>query len=243
MELLVGTSGFSFPEWKGTFYPADLPGKKMLRYYAERLGTVEINNTFYRMPKREMLAGWCEQVPAGFRFAVKAPQRITHWKRLVDAGEDTAYFLAQLEALGDRLGAVLFQLPPNLKRETAEERANGEPGRLERFLPLLATTPAPFAFEFRHESWDDPAVGAAVVAAGGAVCASDTDERPAELVPGARFGYLRLRKSDYDDAALSAWAARLRDQGWTRAFVFFKHEDEGRGPQLARRFLDLWSGG
>jgi len=241
MYLLVRTSGFSFPEWKGTFYPDDLPGKQMLRYYAERLGTVEINNTFYRMPKREMLAGWTAQVPAGFRFAVKAPQRITHWKRLVDAGEDTAFFLGQLDALGERLGAVLFQLPPHLKRDPPS--ASGEPGedRLAAFLPLVAGAPAPVAFEFRHESWNDPAVGAAIVAAGCTVCASDTDETPAELVPGARFGYLRLRKTDYDDAALRDWAARVGDQGWERAFVFFKHEDEGRGPQLARRFLELWS--
>jgi uncharacterized protein YecE (DUF72 family) len=235
-ELLVGTSGFSFPEWKGTFYPEDLPGKRMLSYYAERLGTVEINNTFYRMPKREMLAGWAEQVPAGFRFAVKAPQRITHWKRLVDAGEDTAFFLAQLDALGDRLGAVLFQMPPHLKRDPP-----GEPDRLAAFLPLVAEAPAPIAFEFRHESWSDPAVGEAIVAAGCTVCASDTDEAPAAIVPGARFGYLRLRKSDYDDAALRDWAARIHDQGWERAFVFMKHEDEGRGPLLARRFLELWS--
>ena len=236
MDLYVGTSGFSFPEWKGTFYPEELPGKKMLSYYAERLGTVEINNTFYRMPKREMLAGWTEQVPAGFRFAVKAPQRITHWKRLVDAGEDTAFFLAQLDALGDRLGAVLFQLPPHLKRDPP-----GEPDRLAAFLPLVANAPAPIAFEFRHESWNDSAVGEAIVGAASTVCASDTDEADAAIVPGARFGYLRLRKTDYDDAALREWAARLRDQGWERAFVFFKHEDEGRGPQLAKRFLELWS--
>lgn len=236
MDLYVGTSGFSFPEWKGSFYPEDLPGKKMLSYYAERLGTVEINNTFYRMPKREMLAGWAEQVPASFRFAVKAPQRITHWKRLVDAGEDTAFFLAQLDALGDRLGSVLFQMPPHLKRDPP-----GEPDRLAAFLPLVAGAKAPIAFEFRHESWNDPAVGAAIVAAGCTVCASDTDEADAAIVPGARFGYLRLRKSDYDDAALRDWAARVRDQGWESAFVFMKHEDEGRGPLLARRFLELWS--
>ena len=235
-ELFVGTSGFSFPQWKGTFYPEDLPGKQMLRYYAERLGTVEINNTFYRMPKREMLAGWTEQVPAGFRFAVKAPQRITHWKRLVDAGDDTAFFLAQLEALGDRLGAVLFQLPPHLKRDPP-----GEGDRLAAFLPLVANATAPIAFEFRHESWNDPAVGEAIVAAGCTICASDTDEAPASIVPGARAGYLRLRKTDYDDAALRDWVARVRDQSWERAFVFFKHEDEGRGPQLARQFLELWS--
>jgi uncharacterized protein YecE (DUF72 family) len=238
-QLHVGTSGFSFPEWKGSFYPADLPGKQMLRYYAERLGTVEINNTFYRMPKREMLATWTEQVPAGFRFAVKAPQRITHWKRLVAADEDTAFFLGQLEALGERLGAVLFQLPPHLKREQTE----GQPERLEAFLPLVANAGAPVAFEFRHESWEDPAVAAAVTAAGCTVCASDTDEAPASIVSGARFGYLRLRRTDYDDAALREWAARVRDQGWERAFLFFKHEDEGRGPQLARRFLDIWGEG
>jgi uncharacterized protein YecE (DUF72 family) len=237
MDLYVGTSGFSFPEWKGSFYPADLSPKGMLRYYAERLGTVEINNTFYRMPKREMLAGWCEQVPASFRFTAKAPQRITHWKRLVDAGEDTAFFLAQLDAFGDRLGSVLFQLPPNLKHDPEEVK----PGRLEAFLPSLATAPAPVAFEFRHASWSDPGVAAALTAAGCAVCASDTDEAPAAIVPGARFGYLRLRKTDYDDAALRDWVARIRDQGWERAFVFFKHEDEGRGPQLARQFLELWA--
>lgn len=236
MDLFVGTSGFSFPEWKGTFYPADLAGSEMLRYYGERLPAVEINNTFYRMPKREMLAGWGEQVPAGFRFAVKAPQRITHWKRLVDAGDDTSFFLGQLEALGDRLGAVLFQLPPHLKRSPDES----QPGRLEAFLPNLAGARAPIAFEFRHESWNAPEVGAALAAAGFAVCASDTDEAPAAIVPGARFGYLRLRRSEYDEASLREWIARIRDQGWERAFVFFKHEEEGHGPKLARRFLDLW---
>lgn len=229
-EVFVGTSGFSFPEWKGSFYPADLPGKEMLRYFAARLPAVEINNTFYRMPKREMLAGWREQVPAGFRFAVKAPQRITHWKRLVGAEEDTAFFLEQVAALGDRLGAVLVQLPPNLKLDLP---------RLEAFLPLLAASPTPVAFEFRHDSWNDPAVNHALLAAGCTVCASDTDEAAAALVPGARWGYLRLRRTSYDEVALGAWAERVRGQGWERAFVFFKHEDEGLGPRLAARFLEL----
>jgi uncharacterized protein YecE (DUF72 family) len=208
----------------------------MLRYYGERLPAVEINNTFYRMPKREMLTTWSEQVPAGFRFAVKAPQRITHWKRLVDAAEDTAFFLGQLDALGDRLGAVLFQLPPHLKRSADE----APPGRLEAFLPALAGARAPVAFEFRHESWNAAEVGAALAAAGCAVCASDTDEAPATIVSGAPFGYLRLRRSEYDDAALRDWIARIRDQGWERAFVFFKHEEEGHGPKLAGRFRELW---
>jgi uncharacterized protein YecE (DUF72 family) len=234
MELHVGTSGFSFAEWKGSFYPADLPAKEMLRFYAGRLGTVEINNTFYRMPKPETLAAWAEQVPARFRFTLKAPQRITHWKRLVEAGDDTAYFLESAASLGERLGALLFQLPPHFKQDLP---------RLEAFLPALATSAGSVAFEFRHESWEDPAVHAALAGAGCAVCASETDESPATWAPGAPFGYLRLRKTDYDDAALRAWAGRLREQSWQRAFVYFKHEDEGRGPALAARFLEIWRDG
>ncbi len=234
VELLAGTSGFSFAEWKGSFYPADLPAKQMLPYYASQLPAVEINNTFYRMPKIEVLAAWAEQVPAGFRFAVKAPQRITHWMRLKEAEEVTRHFFAQLAGLGDRLGVVLFQLPPNLKLDLE---------RLQGFLPLVAESPGPVAFEFRHESWEDEAVQAALRGAGCALCASDTDEADAAIVPGARFGYLRLRKTDYDDDALREWAARVRAQPWEHATVFFKHEDEGRGPRLARRFLELWTDG
>jgi len=234
MDLLAGTSGFSFKEWKGSFYPEDLSAKQMLPYYAERLPTVEINNTFYRMPTRELLASWAEQVPTGFRFAVKAPQRITHRKRLKEAGDDTRYFLEQLAAMGERLGILLFQLPPNLKIDLE---------RLQAFLPALAGAPAPVAFEFRHESWEEPAVHAALADAGCALCTSDTDERPASIAPGMRFGYLRLRRSAYDDAELRGWAASVRAQPWERAFVFFKHEDEGLGPKLAHRFLELWNGG
>jgi uncharacterized protein YecE (DUF72 family) len=234
MQVYAGTSGFSFAEWKGSFYPEDLPAKAMLRYYGERLGTVEINNTFYRMPKASLLAGWAEQVPPGFRFTLKAPQRITHWKRLVEAGEDTDFFLQMAATLGERLGALLFQLPPNLKLDLP---------RLQAFLPLLAAAPAPVAFEFRHESWESDEVHRALASAGCALCASETDEKPATLLPGTRTGYLRLRRSDYDEAALRAWVARLRAQPWERAFLFFKHEDEGTGPALARRFLDLWAEG
>lgn len=231
MELLAGTSGFSFAEWKGSFYPADLPASRMLAWYAERLPAVEINNSFYRMPKGETLAGWAAQVPAGFRFALKAPQRITHWKRLKEAGDDTAWFLQTAGALGNSLGALLFQLPPNL----AADRE-----RLAAFLPQLLAAPAPVAFEFRHPSWDCAEVHADLAAAGCALCVSDSDERPVASLPGGAFGYLRLRRTDYDDAALLAWVERLRAQPWQRALVFFKHEDEGRGPRLAARFRELW---
>jgi uncharacterized protein YecE (DUF72 family) len=231
VKLLAGTSGFSFKEWKGNFYPADLPASAMLRYYAERLPAVEINNTFYRMPKAEVLAGWAGQVPDGFRFALKAPQRITHFKRLVDVGDDTAWFLKMAESIGDRLGALLFQLPPHLKADLP---------RLEAFLVHLAAAPAAVAFEFRHDSWEAPEVAAAIAAAGCAVCVSETDETPVTALPGGRFGYLRLRRTNYDDAALTAWVERLRAQPWEEALVFFKHEDEGLGPRLAARFRELW---
>jgi uncharacterized protein YecE (DUF72 family) len=232
-ELLAGTSGFSFAEWKGSFYPADLPAKKMLAYFSSQLPAVEINNTFYRMPKREVLAAWVEQVPAHFRFAAKAPQRITHFKRLKEVAEDTRYLYEQLDGLGDRLGVVLFQLPPNFKLDLE---------RLHAFLPLVAESPVPVAFEFRHETWNTEEVRAALADAGCALCASDTDEAAATIASGMPFGYLRLRRTEYDDDALRAWAARVRAQSWQRAFVFFKHEDEGRGPRLARRFLELWPG-
>jgi uncharacterized protein YecE (DUF72 family) len=232
VKLLAGTSGFSFAAWKGSFYPADLPGSSMLRYYAERLPTVEINNTFYRMPKAAVLTGWAEQVPQGFRFALKAPQRITHFKRLkAEAAEDTKWFLEVAGALGERLGALLFQLPPNLKLDLP---------RLQAFLPHLAGAPAPVAFEFRHESWETDEVHAALAQAGCALCVSETDEQPVTRLPGGPFGYLRLRRTDYDDEALAGWVARLRAQPWERALVFFKHEDEGRGPRLAARFRELW---
>ena len=229
-KLHVGTSGFSYKEWKGPFYPEDLPNKDMLRYYAERLPSVEINNTFYRMPKAEVLGSWAAQVPAGFCFAIKASRRITHIKRLKDPAEELEFLLGNLAALGDKLGVVLFQLPPNLKKDVP---------RLERFLALLAAR-VPAAFEFRHASWEDDAVAACLASAGAAWVASETDETPEPtLRTTAPFAYLRLRRSDYTRAQLEAWAARLAQQDLREAFVFFKHEDEGMGPRLAGEFLEL----
>jgi uncharacterized protein YecE (DUF72 family) len=228
--LRAGTSGFSYEPWRGSFYPEELPTKRWLAYYAERLPAVEINNTFYRMPKASMLAGWAEQVPEEFRFAIKAPRRITHIKRLASVEEETSYLIDVLGALGSRLGAVLFQLPPNLKLDLA---------RLERFLDLVAGR-VPAAFEFRHPAWSDPAVVALLRAHGAAICIADMDGAPApEAVATAAFTYVRLRRECYAAVDLAEWVARLRALPVRDAYVFFKHEDAGVGPRLAAELLSL----
>jgi uncharacterized protein YecE (DUF72 family) len=232
MRILVGTSGYSYKEWKGSFYPDDIKSQDMLRFYSERLPTVEINNTFYRMPTKALVAKWSEEVPEGFTFVLKVSQRITHQKRLRDAGEDVSYFFETAAALGPRLGAALFQLPPFLKKDA---------GRLRDFLAALPAQ-RPAAFEFRHPSWFDDETYEALRSRDAALCAADTDEsgdEGAPIVPTAGWGYLRLRRSDYSDTDLAAWADRVRAQGWDRAFVFFKHEDAGKGPALAARFRAL----
>jgi uncharacterized protein YecE (DUF72 family) len=228
--LRAGTSGFSYAPWRGTFYPEDLPAKRWLAWYAERLPAVEINNTFYRMPRASVLAGWAEQVPAEFRFAIKASRRITHIKRLKDAGDETSFLLEQLAALGRRLGCVLFQLPPNLKLDLA---------RLEAFLDQLGGR-VPAAFEFRHASWQDPAVVELLRAHGAALCVAEIDDEAAPaLVATAPFSYLRLRRSAYSGGELAGWVARLRLCAAPDSFVFFKHEDAGVGPRLAAELLAL----
>lgn len=229
MEIRAGTSGFAYKEWKGSFYPEKTRPADMLGLYAARLPAVEINNTFYRMPKREVVEGWAASVPEGFRFAVKASQRITHRKRLADAEEETDFLLGQLAPLGEKLGAVLLQLPPYL-------RANRE--RLERFLDHWAGR-APLAVEFRHGSWNEPAVHEALRARGAALVAAETDDETGELTETAPFGYLRLRRTDYTTPELAGWLARLRATAWREAFVFFKHEDAAAGPAFAEELLAL----
>lgn len=234
MELHVGTSGYSYKEWKGSFYPEDLPTKDMLTYYGERLNAVEINNTFYRLPKASVLENWAEQVPEAFRFSIKASRRITHFTRLKEeAREPTEYLLSTITSLGQRLGVLLFQMPPNLKKDTP---------RLEGFLSVLPEgTPA--AFEFRHDSWKDDEVYQALAGRNMAFVCADTDEGEDEpLVRTASWGYLRLRRPDYDDADLGRWAEHVAALGWERAFVFFKHEEEGAGPRLAGRFVEIAGG-
>jgi uncharacterized protein YecE (DUF72 family) len=230
----VGTSGFSYKEWKGNFYPEKIKPADMLPFYAARFDTVEINNTFYRMPSAATLAPWAGQVGDAFRFILKAPQRITHQKRLNAVDDDVAYFFAAAATLGDRLGPVLFQLPPYMKKD------------VERLDALLRLVPVGrrAAFEFRHESWFSDDVYESLRRGGGALCLADTDEEPIEALRStARWGYLRLRRVAYDEAALARWAERVRGQGWQEAFVFFKHEDEGKGPLYAQAFRQQLSRG
>jgi uncharacterized protein YecE (DUF72 family) len=234
MRVFVGTSGYSYKEWKGSFYPDDLPAAKMLPYYAERFGTVEINNTFYRMPEEKTLAKWAVEVPESFTFVLKAPQRITHQKKLSGAGDDVRYFLQTAAALGPKLGPVLFQLPPFLRKDVE---------RLREFAALIPKS-QPVAFEFRHPSWCDEEVYAVLREHNAALCAADTDEvqSPESLiVPTADWGYVRLRRTQYDEGALDAWSARITGQPWSKAYVFFKHEDEAKGPLFAKTFLQTLS--
>jgi uncharacterized protein YecE (DUF72 family) len=230
MNLFVGTSGYSYKEWKGNFYPEKLPAKEMLAYYASRLPAVEINNTFYRMPQKSVLEGWKEQVPASFRFAVKASQRITHFKRLNGVADETNYLLETAAALEDRLGPILFQLPPNMKKDLP---------RLEAFLKTLPPRTTA-AWEFRHPTWLEDDVLELLSQHQQALCISDTDDLPVSHIDKtADWGYLRLRRVNYGAENLSEWLQRMRDQEWKDAYVFFKHEDEGTGPRLAGEFLKL----
>jgi len=233
MRVQVGTSGYAYKEWKGTFYPADLKADAYLPFYAGRFGTVEINNTFYRMPTEKVLLQWAEQVPDGFTFVLKASQKITHRKRLKECGEDLQYFLRTANVLGARGGPTLFQLPPNMKKDLP---------RLQDFLTLLPNTWRA-AFEFRHASWFDDDVFGLLKAHNAALVAAETSPEESELVvpfvPTADWGYLRLRQVVYERPALRAWADRIRGAPWTEAFVFFKHEDEGTGPRLAAEFLEI----
>jgi uncharacterized protein YecE (DUF72 family) len=233
MELFVGTSGYSYKEWKGSFYPEDLSAKKMLTYYGERLNAVEINNTFYRLPKPEVLENWASQVPEHFRFSIKASRRITHFTRMkAEAQEPTEYLLNTLKTLGDRCGVVLFQLPPNLKKDV---------DRLAGFLEMLPEGTRA-AFEFRHESWKDDEVHTLLRDRGMALVCADTDDAEDDepIVETSSWGYLRLRRPGYDSADLSRWVEHVKGTGWERAFVFFKHEDDGAGPRMAEEFRTLF---
>ncbi|MBA8885647.1 DUF72 domain-containing protein [Dokdonella fugitiva] len=216
-RLWAGASGYSFKEWKGSFYPTTMKPDGMLAWYAARLPTVEINNTFYQMPKASVLETWAATTPQGFRFAIKAPRRITHDARLeVDAAADSVIYLYRtLESLGAKRGPVLFQLPPFIRKD------------LSRLRDFLAVLPGDHraAFEFRHASWFDDGVYALLQGAGAALCLSEReDDAPPPLVETAPWGYVRLRLEDYPDDELGRWAQRLRATSWTDAYVYFMHE-------------------
>jgi uncharacterized protein YecE (DUF72 family) len=230
MNFYVGTSGYSYKPWKGPFYPEDLPDKKMLQFYGERFRSVEINNTFYRMPKASVLEAWANEVPADFKFVLKASQRITHKERLKDSGDSVKYLLDVAKTLKEQLGPLLFQLPPFLKKDVP---------RLREFLALLPP-PTRAAFEFRHQSWFDAEVFDLLREHKAVLCIAEAEnDLDIPFVSTADWGYLRLRRPDYGDAELKAWSERVLQQPWQDAFIFFKHEDEGKGPAMAKRFLEL----
>ena len=232
MRLHVGTSGYNFPEWKGTFYPEKLPAAKMLPYYAEHFSAVEINYTFYRMPNAKTVSGWNQAVPAGFTFVLKASQRITHIGRLRDVDDPLRYFTETVRPLGDKLGPILFQLPPNFKKDLA------------RLKDVLTLFPADLrcAWEFRHDSWFADDVYEALRTGNAALCVADTDAGHTPLVATADFGYFRLRDEGYTKPQLEQWVESVRTLGkeWKDAFVFFKHEESGEGPKLAQKFAGLF---
>ena len=229
--IWIGTSGYNYPEWRGTFYPADLPAKQMFVYYAARFSTVEINATFYRMPTTKTVSGWAEAAPSGFVFVLKAPQRITHFARLRDVDEPLRFFCDAARLLGAHLGPLLFQLPPNFKKD------------VDRLATVLVQIPRDLrsAWEFRHESWFADDVYERLRARNAALCIADTEEGATPAVATADFGYLRLRAVEYTDGDLARWVETIRTvgAGWRDASVFFKHEESGSGPELATRFARL----
>lgn len=228
MKLLVGTSGFAFKEWKGPFYPQELKDDAMLAFYASRYPTVEINNTFYRLPKESVLRDWAAQVPDTFTFTIKASRRITHFARLkAGAADALSFLLANTATLGARLGPILFQCPPDLTKDI---------DRLRAFLALLPNERR-FTMEFRHESWFDDDVLAELRARDVALCVCEQEDFRAPLLATASWGYLRLHRFDYDAAALAEWRKAVAEQSWSEAYVFFKHDHaDGSGPPAVEAF-------
>jgi uncharacterized protein YecE (DUF72 family) len=233
MRVHVGTSGYNYTEWRGSFYPQDLPTKAMFEYYSARFHTVEINYTFYRMPTTKTTGGWLAQAPPGFAYTLKAPQKLTHIRRLKDAQADLEFFCDSARVLGPHLASLLFQLPPTFKCDTA---------RLETFLAGMPADMRP-AFEFRHDSWLNDDVYAILAAKNAALCIADFGDKTTPLRATANHGYFRLRDEGYTTPDLEKWAAQLIDSGqqWNDAFVYFKHEDAGKGPEFAREFVEILS--
>jgi uncharacterized protein YecE (DUF72 family) len=230
MNFWIGTSGFQYSEWKGNFYPEDLPAAKMLPFYAEQFATTEINYTFHRIPAQKTIENWKAQTPEKFRFGLKAPQKITHWSKLRDCADTLEYFLKVAGGLSERLGPILFQLPPAFKKDADV---------LNSFLRELPSIRA--AFEFRHESWFDDDIFELLKSRNIALCIADTDTIGTPRKITADYGYLRLRRENYIDEDVKCWSEFVREQNanWKDAFVYFKHEESGIGPKLARQMIDL----
>ncbi|HUE90051.1 MAG TPA: DUF72 domain-containing protein [Vicinamibacterales bacterium] len=226
----VGTSGYNYPEWKGSFYPDNLAASKMLPYYSERFSTVEINYTFYRMPTARLVTGWAAQVPAEFKFTLKAPKRITHDRKLRDAADLVRGFCDAAAELGPQLGALLFQLAPSFRKDL---------GVFDEFLRVLPPRVCA-AFEFRHDSWLDEEVYARLHTRNLALCIADSETRSTPVMATADYAYLRLRDEGYTEQHIGEWADRVRDLSMQckDVYVYFKHEDEGKGPLFARQLLD-----
>lgn len=225
-RYLIGTSGYNYPEWRGSFYPEKLAAAKMLPYYAERFPTVEVNYTFYRMPTEKLLAGWSAQTPEGFIFTLKAPRRITHDARLRNCEEPLRAFGQAALTLGPKLGVLLFQLPPSFRKDLPA---------LEAFLACLPRG-LRAAFEFRHASWHDEAVYERLRGRQLALCIADSERMSTPVVATADYGYFRLRDEGYQEADLVRWAETIRARPeWRDVFVYFKHEEQGKGPEFAKR--------
>jgi uncharacterized protein YecE (DUF72 family) len=226
----IGTSGFQYAEWKGNFYPEDLPANKMLPFYAERFSTTEINYTFHRIPAAKTIDNWKQLTPEKFRFSLKAPQKITHFAMLRECADTLRYFYDVVSGLGEKLGPVLFQLPPNFRKDTfvLGDFVNGLPGGMRA------------AFEFRHESWFDEEVFDLLRATKAALCIADTEKLETPKTATANYGYLRLRREDYSKIDIEGWVEFVRVQhGWNDVFIYFKHEEAGIGPKLAKQMMEL----
>ena len=233
MRLLAGTSGYAFKEWKGPFYPPELSDDEWLAYYAGKFPTVEINNTFYRLPKQDVLRSWASRVPEHFTFAIKASQRITHFTRLKpDCADALDFLLRNTSVLGERLGPILFQLPPNMQKDLT---------RLQGFLGLL-TPGRRFTIEFRHESWFDENVFNALRDHDVALCVGEQEDFACPVRATASWGYLRLHRLDYDADSLGQWAGCVAAQGWSDTYVYFKHDEGvGSGPPAVGAFREAFA--
>jgi len=231
MNIWIGTSGFQYSEWKGTFYPEDLPTAKMLPFYAERLSTTEINYSFRRIPSAKTIQGWWDATPERFKFSLKAPQKVTHFAKLRNCGDTLRYFYQVISDLESKLGAVLFQLPPAFKKDAPLLAAF-----LDDIPPGMRA-----AFEFRHASWFDEEVFALLNSKNIALCIAESADLSTPIVATADYGYLRLRREDYTDADMARWAKAINEKAnvWPDVFVYLKHEESGIGPKLAAQLREL----